>query len=445
MKRRLIFLWIFFLFLVPAGPETTCEAPEVNNNQPATVTCRFDVDVGQRKLGVKVYKTTPNGEYTDVIKCIWIKNSTELHCTPSPGYVFDGELTRTMVVNISSASAEYMGDYVCQAIPSNPRDLKSCTFSLSDVGRKQEDITNVSKENENEGNTVRDGAVGGVIGRCSRARQRNAGDTEIELDASTSEEKIRVLIVGGQGVGKSSVGNTFCGGNHFPVGTGFTSGTKDCSCYTVSVGNRDYLLVDTPGVCEWETKEETMKVYRELVKSVVFATPGPHVILVVFKCDRFLKSERDCYLTLKTLFGEQMCKHMIVVFTRVDALNTPQNPAPDLASQRNSLEEKLQTASPDLQKILTDAGNRWIGVNNHVREDEQRKFVIKEITQLYEQNETGHYSSEFFQGINSILDKEIENRMKQTPRHPTDDHAAAGNSNEREQAGPSNNDGARPE
>nr|KAG5692889.1 hypothetical protein BaRGS_002324 [Batillaria attramentaria] len=76
-----------------------------------------------------------------------------------------------------------------------------------------------------------------------------------------------------------------------------------------------------------------------------------------------------------------MCKHMIVVFTRVDALNTPQNPAPDLASQRNSLEEKLQTASPDLQKILTDAGNRWIGVNNHVREDEQRKFVIKEITE----------------------------------------------------------------
>ncbi|KAK7478056.1 hypothetical protein BaRGS_00030732, partial [Batillaria attramentaria] len=243
----------------------------------------------------------------------------------------------------------------------------------------------------------------------------------------TTTGKVGVLIVGREGVGKSSLGNLLCERKCFPVGTVLSSGNKDCSCYTVTRDNLAYLVVDTPGVCEWETgtqetKETTMKVYHELVMGGMFTAPGPHVILVVFKCGRFLRAEYEYYLALKKLFGAEMCTHMIVVFTGVDSLNTPDKPAPDLASQRAALEEELGDAPRDsLRIVLDDAGNRYIGVNNNARgaeRDTQSRELIELIKSLYEDNEHSHYISDFFQEIFVKIDNETERRMEQNACQP---------------------------
>lgn len=43
-------------------------------------------------------------------------------------------------------------------------------------------------------------------------------------------------------------------------------------------------MVDTPGLCDTHRPEQ--EVLREVAKSVAVAEPGPHVILMVLRCDR---------------------------------------------------------------------------------------------------------------------------------------------------------------
>lgn len=43
-------------------------------------------------------------------------------------------------------------------------------------------------------------------------------------------------------------------------------------------------VTDTPGLCDTHRPEE--EVLREVAKSVAIAGPGPHVVLLVFRCDR---------------------------------------------------------------------------------------------------------------------------------------------------------------
>ncbi|KAK7478031.1 hypothetical protein BaRGS_00030707, partial [Batillaria attramentaria] len=86
----------------------------------------------------------------DVVKCSWLTNLTEPNCKLKEGYVLDGQLTKTMVVNISSASAEFAGDYWCQAIPTEPGELTNCTLSL--LYNNTSDHNTGSASNENDRN-----------------------------------------------------------------------------------------------------------------------------------------------------------------------------------------------------------------------------------------------------------------------------------------------------
>ena len=43
-------------------------------------------------------------------------------------------------------------------------------------------------------------------------------------------------------------------------------------------------MTDTPGLCDTHRDEED--VLREVGKSVAVASPGPHVILMVLRCDK---------------------------------------------------------------------------------------------------------------------------------------------------------------
>ena len=45
-----------------------------------------------------------------------------------------------------------------------------------------------------------------------------------------------------------------------------------------------FQVTDTPGLCDTHRDEED--VLREVGKSVAVASPGPHVILMVLRCDK---------------------------------------------------------------------------------------------------------------------------------------------------------------
>ena len=51
-------------------------------------------------------------------------------------------------------------------------------------------------------------------------------------------------------------------------------------------------VTDTPGVCD--THRTEMEVLREVGKSLAVAAPGPHVVLMVLRCDRRFTQAGHC-------------------------------------------------------------------------------------------------------------------------------------------------------
>ncbi|PVD23999.1 hypothetical protein C0Q70_17276 [Pomacea canaliculata] len=102
----------------------------------------------------------------------------------------------------------------------------------------------------------------------------SAGDTN----------EIRVVLLGKTGAGKSSLGNTPLGEDKFEIGRGLSSGTEVCQNAHAELDDMCLQVTDTPGLCDTHRPEE--EVLREVAKSVAIAGPGPHVVLLVFRCDR---------------------------------------------------------------------------------------------------------------------------------------------------------------
>ncbi|KAL8612099.1 hypothetical protein ACOMHN_013978 [Nucella lapillus] len=174
---------------------------------------------------------------------------------------------------------------------------------------------------------------------------------------SGPEAELRLVLLGKTGSGKSSLGNSLLGLEAFTVARGMCSGTDRCQFALTSWRGIGLQVTDTPGVCD--THRSEVEVLREVGKSLVVASPGPHVILMVLRCDRrFTQEEYDAYLSLKGLFGADICQHMIVVFVGLDCLGATQEER-DLR-----LHQEVASCPPLLRNVIEDARGRYIGVNN---------------------------------------------------------------------------------
>ena len=102
------------------------------------------------------------------------------------------------------------------------------------------------------------------------------------------------------------------------------------------------------------------------------ASPGPSAILFALSGIGFFTSQHYAdYQKLKTVWGdEDFCRRLIVIFTCADK---------HLAFYSGkSLKKQLETAVPRLKRVLHDAGNCYIEVNNTASQ-EQNGAVVKEI------------------------------------------------------------------
>nr|KAG5709561.1 hypothetical protein BaRGS_001611 [Batillaria attramentaria] len=219
---------------------------------------------------------------------------------------------------------------------------------------------------------------------------------------------LRVVIIGKTGSGKSSLGNTLLGRDEFLVARGMSSGTDRCQWAETKRSGLTLQVTDTPGVCDTHRSEE--EVLLEVGKSVAVASPGPHVILMALRCDRrFTQEEYEAYLTLKCLFGENICKHMMVVFAGADTFG-------DLPAEREEgLQEAVTTAPPQLAEVMRDAGGRYVGVNNRALgedRDRQAQTLLATMHELVRTNEGRHFTSELTDNVAKQVEHVIKRRME---------------------------------
>ena len=223
-------------------------------------------------------------------------------------------------------------------------------------------------------------------------------------------------LVGKTGHGKSMTANSLSASDHFLADDGFESVTRDISSllYTVESGQQ-FLCLDMPDVCD--TRLALPERDTRMSKLALKAPYGLDALAFIIRKVRMTEEEFTSISQMEALFGSDVWKHAIFVFTHCAA--TSAKLEADLAKLG---EEHI------LNKAIQKANGRVAKIDNNPRNQHQFKHDVECIHSLLVQvsKDTGTtYDNAAFERAREAVwevlkDENIHKAVHKYQHEPTD-------------------------
>ncbi|KAI7795829.1 putative GTPase IMAP family member 8-like [Triplophysa rosa] len=194
---------------------------------------------------------------------------------------------------------------------------------------------------------------------------------------------VRIVLLGGGRVGKSTSGNIILQGHFFEKTPeeDFIIHTRTIQCVMKQgqIEGCQVSVVDTPG---WSTS--TLENENEILHSLTVCSPGPHAFLLVLPVhESFTKRSRQTVKDLMSLFGDNVWKHTIILFTYGHWLRD------------RPVEEYIACEEEALQDLIErKCGNRYHVLNNDWTNRLQVQSLLKMIEQMVARNRGEYFTLE---------------------------------------------------
>ncbi len=140
-------------------------------------------------------------------------------------------------------------------------------------------------------------------------------------------------------------------------------------------------VIDTPGF--FCTNLFPQELSREFARSVFLSAPGVHAFLFVVPFGRFTKQEEDILKKVKGVFGKDVLKHVILLFTYGD----------------ECIRERIQAeidGNSLVSKVVQSCQGYHVLNNRDLTDRQQVRGLLQKIDTMTEWNQ-GYYTNEMYE------------------------------------------------